>query len=598
MRSDPQSGSDARPSAPEDVSNPFAPIDYASRLKTPVRHGEDAHVMAPLQPGQLYGTAHWMSPPKPFPAQPEREAAPVFPQSPPPGMSPPSGLPPYLRRQPLDARSRPSQERVDLYTAPSEASAPPAAPMEPAQPAHPAARRSRVARHAAEEAAADIPLEAQPLPPMPQMPFDLPSEPFGTGEPPLFPSGGEPGAPYSPAFEPGEPYRPDAAAFSPDPGPQAETDACWDPQESLRDPFEPAAQMQAPPSAPTGPSAASPEGRPSRSTPPTRRPARPPVRPARVVALIAAFMMVVFCAVEGGRILTVLSRNEREVETMRESYLERTGTDLQSGAARVDLLPAGQTYEPTGTPVPTQVVQTPSPTPVIPIRENAVESLNKRDTSNIQETAAPTQTPSPRTRLSDYPDNPLKNIMESLLPLIQENGDVVGKLTIPGVLEEVVVQRNNTYYLTRNYRGSSSDAGAVFVDESCSLRSPPENLLLRGQGAIEGKVFAPLRQYATAGRDFVASATTARLTTLYEEADYVLFAVIVASSDPTSSDYFNYAGYPSFATDADMLAYVESARAHSLYSFDVDVQASDRLLTLATLGSGSECLVLLLRQMR
>ena len=112
MRSDPQSGSDARPSAPEDASNPFAPIDYASRLKTPVRHGEDAHVMAPLQPGQLYGTAHWMSPPKPFPAQPEREAAPVFPQSPPPGMSPPSGLPPYLRRQPLDVRSRPSQEPV------------------------------------------------------------------------------------------------------------------------------------------------------------------------------------------------------------------------------------------------------------------------------------------------------------------------------------------------------------------------------------------------------------------------------------------------------------------------------------------------------
>ena len=93
--------------------------------------------------------------------------------------------------------------------------------------------------------------------------------------------------------------------------------------------------------------------------------------------------------------------------------------------------------------------------------------------------------------------------MESLLPLIDENSDVVGQLTIPGVLEEVVVQRNNTYYLTHNYRGSSSDAGAVFVDESCSLRSPPENLLLRGQGTIEGKVFAPLWQYATAGRDFV-----------------------------------------------------------------------------------------------
>ena len=62
--------------------------------------------------------------------------------------------------------------------------------------------------------------------------------------------------------------------------------------------------------------------------------------------------------------------------------------------------------------------------------------------------------------------------------------------------------------------------------------------------------------------------------------------------------YFNYAGYTSFATDADMLSYIETARTHSLYSFNVDVTASDRLLTLATLGSGNESLVLLFRQMR
>ncbi|MBS1332149.1 MAG: hypothetical protein HP053_02945 [Christensenellaceae bacterium] len=317
-----------------------------------------------------------------------------------------------------------------------------------------------------------------------------------------------------------------------------------------------------------------------------------------MAALIAAFVMLVFCLVQGSRILADLARNEREMEEVREDFLERTGMDLQSGAARVDLLPAGQTYAPSPTPALTQAVQTPSPTPVIPIRENAIQSLNKRDTSNVQEVSAPTDTPSPRTRLTEYPGNPLKNVMESLIPLIDENSDVVGQLTIPGVLEEVVVQRNNTYYLTHNYRGSSSDAGAVFVDESCSLRSPPENLLLRGQGTIEGKVFAPLWQYATAGRDFVASATTAHLTTLYEEADYVLFAVIRASSNPSSPDYFNYAGYSSFATDADMLSYIETARTHSLYSFNVDVTASDRLLTLATLGSGNESLVLLFRQMR
>ena len=49
-----------------------------------------------------------------------------------------------------------------------------------------------------------------------------------------------------------------------------------------------------------------------------------------------------------------------------------------------------------------------------------------------------------------------------------------------------------------------------------------------------------------------------------------------------------------------MLIYVESARKHSLYNFNVDVAASDRLLTLATLGNGtdSRCLVLIYRMLR
>lgn len=42
--------------ATADATNPFAPIDYTSRLKTPSRHTGTFHAMQPLQPGQLYGT--------------------------------------------------------------------------------------------------------------------------------------------------------------------------------------------------------------------------------------------------------------------------------------------------------------------------------------------------------------------------------------------------------------------------------------------------------------------------------------------------------------------------------------------------------------
>ena len=127
---------------------------------------------------------------------------------------------------------------------------------------------------------------------------------------------------------------------------------------------------------------------------------------------------------------------------------------------------------------------------------------------------------------------------------------------------------------------------------------PPENLLLRGQSAVGGKVFAKLWQYVNGGTSFAASMATAQLTTLYEEETYVLFAVILSDNDPKSAGYFSYASSPTFATDESMLAFVNNARSRSLYPFSVDVNASDRLLTLATLGSGNQSVVLMYRMAR
>lgn len=202
-----------------------------------------------------------------------------------------------------------------------------------------------------------------------------------------------------------------------------------------------------------------------------------------------------------------------------------------------------------------------------------------------------------RVRLSSYPKNPLHNVQPGLTELLAQNGDVVGRLVIPDVLDEVVLQRNNTYYLNHTLLGTSSEAGSVFADESCSLRMPPENLLLRGQSSVPGKVFNPLWQFISGGSSFAAAHSTAQLTTLYEDERYFLIAVLVAGSDPRADNYFNYASQPTFTTDEAMLSYVESLRRHSLYAFGVDVQATDRLLTLATLGDDNS-LVLVYRMAR
>ena len=350
------------------------------------------------------------------------------------------------------------------------------------------------------------------------------------------------------------------------------------PQEELRDAFTPAR-----------------DPKPVQKMPPQEH-KRPPVRIDRIISLAVCFVLFVFCAVGITRLAVNLRRAETGMLDARESFREENGMELVHAAARVDLLPEGQTFAPTPAPTPTLFVPTPSPTPMIPILEAAVAALDDRDVSGLAQPDV-TEAPVLRTRLTGYPKNPLNNIEVSLQPLVKEYGDVVGHLVIPGVVDEIVVQRNNTYYLTRAYTGANSEAGSVFVDETCSLRLPPENLLLRAQCSVPGKAFAPLLCYVSGGAQFVSTAAAATLTTLYEEERYVLFSVIHSSSDTSSPAYFNYASHPTFATDASMMQYVESARARSLYPFSVDVQPSDRLLTLATLG-GENTVVLLFRMVR
>lgn len=143
-------------------------------------------------------------------------------------------------------------------------------------------------------------------------------------------------------------------------------------------------------------------------------------------------------------------------------------------------------------------------------------------------------------------------------------------------------------------------SGAIFVDESCSLKTPPENLLIRGQANAAGKLFEPLLQYETQGNAFVESHGILRCDTIYEQAQYVVFAVLRADSVTNSPAYFNYAGYPTFQSDGQMMNYVEAARQKSKPRINVSVRPDDRLLTIATLAEGSDTtsLVLLCRMLR
>ncbi len=316
----------------------------------------------------------------------------------------------------------------------------------------------------------------------------------------------------------------------------------------------------------------------------------------RMALLIACALAIGLAGIEVAKMVGSLMTNEKQVAKTREEYFALAGVGTDAPISGVELLPAGQTYAPTATP---QVARTPTPAPRIDQNDPLIGVLDGGSTADTQ-AETPAVTTAARSKLTQYPENPLLNIRDAFTKLRQQNGDVVGLLTIDGVLEETIVQRNNTYYLTHNAKGMYGAGGAIFVDESITLKKPPENLLLRGQVTVEGKLFAPLLQYGQSGTTFIAQHGIIRCDTIYEEALYVVFAVIHADSNTASGEYFNYGGYTTFQNDSQMLNFVQNARAHSICNIDVDVQASDRLLTLACIPKDGETAswVLLCRKLR
>jgi SrtB family sortase len=300
--------------------------------------------------------------------------------------------------------------------------------------------------------------------------------------------------------------------------------------------------------------------------------------------------------VEIYRIAQSVAQSEAAIQAYRTVYLKENNVDFMRGAVAVALRPPGETYPPTASPVP---VQTPSPTPRIAQNDPLIAAMSEGGLSLDQSVAPGELTPAPRSALVRYPLNPLLVVRDDIAALQTENPDIVGRLTIEGVLNELVVQRNNTYYLNHNAMGAYSGYGAVFADENVNFRVPPENIVLYARTATEGKTFAALIQYESQGIEFAGRYAFLSLDTLYEQARYVIIAVVKTDADPASDDALPYRQF-TFATDGDMLTFARDAMEQSLYGFSVGVLPTDRLLTLITLSDGSDSsgLVILCRMLR
>ncbi len=197
---------------------------------------------------------------------------------------------------------------------------------------------------------------------------------------------------------------------------------------------------------------------------------------------------------------------------------------------------------------------------------------------------------------SGIPINPYATVSSRFRKLRQQNGDIVGWLKIEGMLDEAVVQRDNAYYLARDYRGYHNVNGAIFLDESCALDTRPYTLILYGHNMKTGAMFGSLRNYENL-RYYKANPFIT-FDTAYEEGEYVVFCVATVGVTPESRSSVNFALLESLSLSQREEA-LETLTGYSLYKTSLDVQPDDQLLLLMTcVDDDSERRVVAARRLR
>lgn len=195
---------------------------------------------------------------------------------------------------------------------------------------------------------------------------------------------------------------------------------------------------------------------------------------------------------------------------------------------------------------------------------------------------------------SHYPGNEQLRIQEKFTPLRRQNRDVVGWLTIEGVVDEPVFQRDNSYYLTHDATGAKNPTGALFLDENCNLRTVPMQVLIHGHNMKEGAMFGSLKKYKVKDASFYREHPFIQFDSLYESATYVIFAVAEVNIVAGNTHYFPFWHKFRFDHYESFRQYVSLAKEYSRFKVDIDVQPGDRLLTLATCSSGDDNLRLII----
>ena len=171
--------------------------------------------------------------------------------------------------------------------------------------------------------------------------------------------------------------------------------------------------------------------------------------------------------------------------------------------------------------------------------------------------------------------------------LLQINDDTKGWLQVNGtnINYPFVQTTDNEYYLNKDFNKENNSSGWVFLDYRNSIDNLDRNTILYAHSRINGTMFGSLKNIFKSDWFDDVNNHVIKLSTLTENTLWQVFSVYTI---PTTSDYLQI----DFSSDEEFLEFVMMLKDRSRYNFNVEFNATDKILTLSTCLNDKERVVL------
>lgn len=197
----------------------------------------------------------------------------------------------------------------------------------------------------------------------------------------------------------------------------------------------------------------------------------------------------------------------------------------------------------------------------------------------VTSSTSTTPTPPPISVLKEAATD--ADVFDALQNEMDKNKDTVGWIKIPGttINNSVVQSHNNMYYMRIDERKQPDVFGCYFADTDSSLSHREGlfgNTVIYGHSDLkdnpDGKRFSQLFKFTQ--QSFAQKTPYIYLTVPEEKQVWEIFSVFYTDTD---FDYIRSNIEPS-----EMLKMANEAKALSLYNYNIDLTAQDKILTLST----------------